>query len=58
MRTTDEYKGIVLKVRISEEMKARLDANAKKSQISVSEYVRALIEKDIKNNLKSNAKFF
>lgn len=52
MRTTEDPKGTVLKVRLNEEMKNYLDTNAKRTGKNVSEYVREIIKKELENSHK------
>lgn len=57
MRTTDEPKEYVLKVRITEEMRRYLETVSGKNKISLSSYVRQLVKDNmtfVSKNRKSN----
>ena len=49
MRKTEDRKTHIIKVRISERTRKHLEGIAIKRMISMSEYVRQLIEVDLKN---------
>ncbi len=49
MRTSSDPKNEKIKLRLNEYMKSHIDKSAKKDGISVSEYIRELIRKDMRN---------
>ena len=49
MRTTSEPKNENIKLRLSEELKNHVQRYADKYNITLSEYIRDLIRKDVKN---------
>ena len=52
MRKTQDPKTHIIKVRISERTREHLEAIAARRMVSMSEYVRRLIEGDLKNSPK------
>lgn len=49
MRTTPDPKNEKLKLRLNEEMKTHIDKQSSKEHISLSEYVRQLVKRDMAN---------
>lgn len=49
MRTTSDPKNEKIKLRLNEEMKDHIQKYAEKDGISLSEYIRELIRKDMRN---------
>lgn len=49
MRNPEDRKTHIIKIRISEATRANLESMAVSRMISMSEYVRRLIERDLKN---------
>lgn len=47
-RTTDDAKESTVKLRINEEQRKHIEKQAKKNYITMSEYIRKLINADIK----------
>lgn len=49
MRTTDDKKGNILRIRVNEEMNRYLIKRSVETGVNISEYIRKLIDRDIKN---------
>ena len=50
-RPTSDPKETTIKVRINDDMKSHIEKMAKRKYISMSEYMRELIQKDIRGKL-------
>ena len=49
MRKPEDRKTQIIKIRINEATRLQLEAMAARQMITMSEYIRRLIEKDLKN---------
>ncbi len=49
MRNPEDRKTHIIKIRINEATRSKLEAMAARRMVSMSEYVRRLIERDLKN---------
>lgn len=58
MRTTSDPKNETIKLRINDDMKSYVDKSSVRQGVSVSEYIRELISREMKNKPLNQNTYF